>query len=55
MILSTYEEGNRTANVCKHDGEYVIMFYEDGKYLRSEGALTESSAEVDAEDWVLKA
>lgn len=55
MILSTYEEGNRTANVCKQDSNYVIMFYEDGNYLRSEVALSESSAEVVAEDWILKA
>ena len=55
MILSTYNEGNRTANVCKQEEEYVIMFYEDRNYLRSEVALSESSAEVVAEDWVLKA
>jgi hypothetical protein len=55
MILSTYEEENRTANVCKQAGEYVIMLYEDGNYLRSEVALSEGSAEVVAEDWVLKA
>ena len=55
MILSTYEEENRTANVCKEADEYVIMLYEDGNYLRSEVALSESSAEVVAEDWVLKA
>ena len=55
MILSTYEEENRTANVCKQAGEYVIMFYEDGNYLHSEVALSKGSAEAVAEDWVLKA
>ena len=55
MILSTYEHENKSANVCKQGSEYVIMFYEDKNYLRSEIALSESSAEIIAEDWVLKA
>jgi hypothetical protein len=52
MILSTYNEGNRSANICKQDGNYVIMFYEDGHYIRSEVSLNENAADDVAEDWV---
>jgi len=54
MILSNYAHENRTANVCKQSGEYVIMCYEDGHYIRSEIALSETSADDIAEDWVFK-
>jgi len=53
MILSTYEEGNRTANVCKQGNEYVTMLYENNNYLRTESARNEENAEIIAEDWVL--
>ena len=53
MILSTYEEGNRLANVCKQGKEWVAMVYEDGQYLKTLLASSESHAEILAEDWVL--
>jgi hypothetical protein len=52
MILSTYEEGNRLANVCKQGVEWVAMVYENGQYLKTLLATSESDAEVLAEDWV---
>jgi hypothetical protein len=55
MILSTFENKNKTANVCKIAGEYEVMFYKDNSYLNSQVALTEQQAENIAEDWVLNA
>jgi hypothetical protein len=52
MILSTFENENRTANVCKQSGEYVTMLYQDSNYIRTELALTEDDAEGIAENWV---
>jgi hypothetical protein len=53
MILSTFENENRTANVCKQGGEYVIMLYEGGNYLRTELAINENNADLIADKWVL--
>lgn len=52
MILSEFMEGNRSANVCKQQGEWVTMLYENEQYIRSEFALTEDEAEAAAERWV---
>ena len=52
MILSTYEHENKTANVCKQGSEYVIMFYTDGNYIKSELALNETEADDIADRWV---
>jgi hypothetical protein len=55
MILSTFKNDNKSANVCKIAGEYEVMFYKDNSYLSSQLALTEQQAENIAEDWVLDA
>jgi hypothetical protein len=55
MILSTFENNNKSANVCKIAGEYEVMFYKDNSYLSSQVTLTEQQAENIAEDWVLDA
>jgi len=55
MILSTFENNNKSANVCKIAGEYEVMFYKDNSYLKSQVTFTEQQAENIAEDWVLDA
>lgn len=55
MILSTFENNNKSANVCKIAGEYEVMLYKDNSYLRSQVTLTEQQAKNIAEDWVLDA
>ena len=55
MILSTFENNNKSANVCKIAGEYEIMFYKDNSYLKSQVTFTEQQAENIAEEWVLNA
>jgi len=55
MILSTFENNNKSANVCKIAGEYELMFYKDNSYLKSQVTFTEQQAENIAEDWVLDA
>jgi hypothetical protein len=52
MILSEFMEGNRSANVCKQQGQWVTMLYENGNYIRDEIALNENEAEAAAERWV---
>ena len=53
MIYSTYEEGNKIANVCFQQGEWVVMIYENGSYLETLFALSESDAEERAENYVM--
>jgi len=53
MIVSTYEEGTRTANVCKHTHDWVVMVYDNNEYLKTILARNEDEAEIIAEDWVL--
>jgi len=55
MILSTFENNNKSANVCKIAGEYEVMFYKDNSYLNSQVTLTEQQAKNIAKDWVLDA
>ena len=55
MILSTFENNNKSANVCKIANEYEVMLYKDNSYLSSQVTLTEQQAENIAEDWVLDA
>jgi hypothetical protein len=54
MIVSTYEEGIRTANVCKQSKDWVVMTYENAEHLKTILARNEEDAEIIAEDWVLK-
>lgn len=54
MIVGTYEEGVRTANVCKQSSDWVVMVYENNEYQRSILARNKDEAEIIAEDWVLK-
>ena len=53
MILSTFENNNKAANVCKIAGEYEVMFYINNEYIGNQVTLTEQQAEDVAEDWVL--
>jgi hypothetical protein len=55
MILSTFENNNKSANVCNIAGEYEVMFYKDNSYLNNQVALTEQQAKNIAKDWVLNA
>ena len=55
MILSTFENNNKTANVCKIAGEYEVMLYIDNKFVKSQVVYNEQSGENFAEDWVLNA
>jgi hypothetical protein len=55
MILSTFENNNKFANVCKIAGEYEVMLYKDNSYLSSQVTLTEQQAKNIAKDWVLNA
>jgi hypothetical protein len=52
MIHHTYESGIRAANVCKQQGQWVVMMYEHNQYKQTVSVLSESRAEVVAEDWV---
>jgi hypothetical protein len=54
MIISTYEDGVRTANVCRQNRDWVVMTYENNEYLKTILARNEEEAEIVAEDWVLK-
>lgn len=53
MIFSTYEEGNKSANVCVQQGQWVVMIYENDQYLETLLATSESNAEVIAENYVM--
>lgn len=53
MILSTYEEGNKSANVCVQQGRWVVMIYENDQYLETLLATSESNAEMIAENYVM--
>lgn len=53
MIISTYEEGNKAANVCLQQGEWVVMLYENSQYTETLVANSESKAEIMAEDYVM--
>jgi excinuclease UvrABC nuclease subunit len=53
MILSTYEEGNKSAIVCLQGKEFVVQYYQDNNYLRAIILNREQDAEVEAEKWVL--
>jgi hypothetical protein len=53
MILSTYQEGNKTANVCKQQHEWVVMVYENDNYIETILATSEANAEELAEDYVM--
>lgn len=52
MIVSTFEGEGRSANVCKHDREWVVMCYIDEQFIEELVALNEQQAEDKAEDWV---
>lgn len=52
MIISTFEEDNKMANVCKQQGEWVVMYYKDDEYIYSDTAYNQEHAEKLAEDWI---
>jgi hypothetical protein len=53
MILSTYEEGNKSANVCVQQGQWVVMIYKNNQYLETLLATSETNAEIIAENYVM--
>ena len=55
MILSTFDNENKTANVCKIAGQYEVMLYIDKQFLKSQVVWNEQDGEDFAEDWVLNA
>ena len=55
MILSTFENNNKTANVCKIAGQYEVMLYVDKEFVKSQVVWNEQDGEDFAEDWVLNA
>jgi uncharacterized protein (DUF952 family) len=55
MILSTFYNENKTANVCKIAGQYEVMLYIDKQFLKSQVVWNEQDGEDFAEDWVLNA
>lgn len=52
MIISTYENEKRAANVCKQGNEWVVMCYEDNEYLKDIVTLNENQAELIADQWL---
>jgi hypothetical protein len=52
MIISTYENEKRTANVCKQGSEWVVMCYESNQYLKDILAVNENQAELIADQWL---
>ena len=52
MILSTFEGEDRSANVCKHSSEWIVMCYERGDYLKDYIAANQQEAENIAENWI---
>ncbi len=53
MIHSTYEEGNKSANVCHQESQWVVMMYENNQYIETFLANSESNAEIIAENYVM--
>ena len=53
MILSTYMEGNKKADVCKKDNEFIVHYYLDNELVKTKQTYDEENAEILAEDWVL--
>ena len=55
MILSTFENNNKSANVCKIAGEYEVMMYVDEQYVKSHVVWNKQDGKNFAENWVLNA
>ena len=55
MILSTFENNNKSANVCKIAGEYEVMMYIDEQYVKSQIVWNKQDGKDFAENWVLNA
>jgi hypothetical protein len=53
MILSTYEQDNKSANVCLQQHQWAVMIYENNQYLKTVLANSEVDAEEIAEDYVM--
>jgi hypothetical protein len=52
MILNTFENGSKKAEVCTQDNILVIKYYEDDEYLYMQIAGIQKDAETVAEAWV---
>ena len=52
MIVSRFEGEGRTANVCKHDREWVVMCYINEEFVEEFVVLNEQDAEDKAENWI---
>jgi len=53
MILSTYEQDNKSANVCLQQHQWAVMIYENNQYIKTIYAHSETKAEEIAEDYVM--
>jgi len=54
MILSTFEEGDKSATVCLQGKEYIVQHYKDNQFVYASICNNEQDAEILAEDWTLK-
>jgi hypothetical protein len=53
MVLSTFEEGNKSATVCIQGREYVVQHYINNQFIHASIFNKEQAAEIEAENWVL--
>jgi hypothetical protein len=53
MVLSTFEEGNKSATVCIQGREYVVQHYINNEFMHASICNNEQTAEIEAENWVL--
>lgn len=52
MIISKFEGEDRSANVCRHSKEWVVMCYKNDNFIKELIALNEQIAEDIAENWI---
>ena len=53
MIVSSFEEGNKSANVCIQGKEYIVQHYINNEFMHASICNSEQDAELEAEKWVL--
>ena len=53
ILLHTFQENNRIAEVHLDQGKYQIFFYQGDVRMKNRIVDTEDDAEIIAEDWVL--
>jgi len=53
MIISTFEEGNKSATVCLQGKDYIVQHYTNNEFIHASIFTKEQDAEIEAENWVL--